>query len=63
MAREFKTKGLSYSARIEDGKHLKVMMIQFMLYLFAAIALTVATGIYLWDKEVDNKCPAYNHKK
>jgi hypothetical protein len=36
------------------------MAIQFTLYLAAAIALTVATGYYLWKSEVDNMCSSTN---
>jgi hypothetical protein len=49
-----KYKSMSPAARLEAGKGLVVMGIQFGLYLCASIALTVATGVYLWSKEIDN---------
>lgn len=51
---------MSPAARLESGKGLVVMAIQFTLYLCASIALTIATGYYLWKKEVNNTCNAYN---
>ena len=57
-----KLKSMSPAARLEAGKGLVVMGIQFTLYLCASIALTVATGYYLWEKETDNKCKASNDK-
>lgn len=39
------------------------MAIQFVLYLCASIALTVSTGVYLWDKETDTICYANEDKK
>ena len=51
-----KLKSMSPAARLEAGKGLVVMGIQFTLYLCASIALTVATGYFLWEKETDNKC-------
>lgn len=53
---------MSPAKRIETGKALAVMGIQYGLYLAASIALTIATGYYLWEKETDNECRAYNQK-
>lgn len=55
-----KYQSMSPAARLESGKGLVVMAIQFTLYLCASIALTIATGYYLWKKEVNNTCNAYN---
>ena len=45
----------------DSSKGAKVVAaLTYGLYLSASIALTVATGIYLWDKETDNQCWGHN---
>ena len=58
-----KFKSMSPAARLESGQGLVIFGIQYGLYLSASIALTVATGVYLWDKETDNQCYGQNDSK
>jgi hypothetical protein len=57
-----KYKTLTPSARIALGVGMKFLGFQYFVYLCANIALTVATGYYLWAVEVDNVCIATNEK-
>lgn len=55
-----KFKSMSPAERVASGGSIVFLVVQYTLYLCASIALTVATGVYLWDKEVDNECMAPN---
>ena len=48
-----KYKSMSPADRLQQGQGVVVMGIQYGLYLAASIALTVATGVYLWSVEND----------
>ena len=58
-----KAKSLSPAARIEAGTGRCLLFSQYLTYLAAAIAITVATGYYLWAVEVpvyDSSSADYN---
>ncbi len=44
----------SLKTKIELGQFMGLLFAQYITYLCAYIALTVATGIYLWKVEVPN---------
>ena len=54
-------KSMGPAARIELGVGVTILIIQYIAYLCASIALTVATGYYLWHVETDNQCSASNN--
>ncbi|CDW88557.1 UNKNOWN [Stylonychia lemnae] len=55
-----KASAFTAGGRLESGKYKSILILQLILYSCAFVALTVATGVYLWDKEVDNKCAHCN---
>ena len=57
-----KYKSMSPAAKIKAGQGLAVLAVQYVLYLCASIALTIATGYYLWEVETDRTCVASNEE-
>ncbi len=51
---------LSAKARVESGKEIAPLTINFFIWMISSIAITVATGIYLWAKDDDKVCFAPN---
>lgn len=54
-------KSMGPAARISAGQGIAILAVQYILYLCASIALTIATGYYLWKVETNNQCSASNN--
>ena len=57
-----KFKSMTPAQRIQAGGSIVFILVQYTLYLCSAIALTIATGYYLWKEETENQCKAPNDK-
>lgn len=51
---------LSAKARVESGQEIPQLTWTFFMWLISSIAITVATGIYLWSKDDGKRCLAPN---
>ena len=51
---------LSAAARVASGKEKGQLTLTFFLWLISSIAITVATGVFLWSKDTDTMCMAPN---
>jgi hypothetical protein len=51
---------LSAKARVESGNEVRPLTISFFIWLISSIAITIATGIYLWGKDQNITCLAPN---
>jgi len=51
---------LSAKARVEGGKEVGRLTFQFFMWLISSIAITVATGVFLWAKDEEKSCLAPN---
>lgn len=47
-------------SRVEGGKEVGRLTLQFFLWFVSSIAITIATGIYLWARDKDARCAAPN---
>jgi hypothetical protein len=54
---------LSAKARVEGGREVGQLTFTFFLWLISSIAITIATGVYLWEKDTDVSCFAPNSYK
>ena len=46
--------------RVEAGDERCKLTIQFIAWMCSSIAITIATGVYLWNKDQDTHCTAPN---
>ena len=51
---------LSARARVDSGKEKGQLTLAFFLWLAASVTITVATGVFLWNKDTDVTCVAPN---
>lgn len=51
---------LSAKARVESGKEITQLTFTFFLWMISSIAITVATGVFLWNKDDGVSCSAPN---
>ena len=51
---------LSAKARVESGKEITQLTFTFFLWMISSIAITVATGVFLWKKDDGLSCYAPN---
>jgi hypothetical protein len=51
---------LSATKRVESDKQVRPITFTFILWLLASFAITVATGVYLWNYDTTQVCKAPN---
>ena len=51
---------LSPVKRVEGGQQVKALTCTFFVWLIASIAITITSGVYLWEYDTEKICKAPN---